>query len=159
MSIEIVAVDHVYIAVTDMQRAEQFYDTVMRFLGFRKGTTPIAGEPHLHYFNQVTQYSIRPARGKSRIHDSYSPGLHHICFRVASNADVDAAAQGLRALGVATSDPCHYPEYAPDYYAIFFSDPDGVRLEIVADRHMRKLVRSHWSELTEFENPLTKAGL
>lgn len=23
-----------------------------------------------------------------------------------------------------------YPEYAPDYYAIFFSDPDGIRLEL-----------------------------
>ena len=41
----------------------------------------------------------------------------------------------------------------------FFADPDGIRLEIVALRHMRRLVRDHWDELTEFEDPVTKAGL
>jgi len=47
----------------------------------------------------------------------------------------------------------------PDYYATFFSDADGLRLEIVAHRRMRSLVREHWGELTEFEDPLRKAGL
>jgi len=55
--------------------------------------------------------------------------------------------------------PRLYPEYAPDYYAIFFSDPDGIRLEIVANRRFRDLIREKWGELTEFENPLQKAGL
>ena len=74
-------------------------------------------------------------------------------------ADVDAPARGLRALGVAATEPRLYPEYAPDYYATFFSDADGLRLEIVAHRRMRSLVREHWGELTEFEDPLRKAGL
>ena len=76
-----------------------------------------------------------------------------------SNADVDAVAHGLRALGVAATDPRHYPEYAEDYYATFFSDPDGLRLEIVAERRLRRLIRERWDELTAFEDPLRKAGL
>jgi glyoxylase I family protein len=155
--LDVTAVDHVYVAVRDLERSIGFYDAVMRFLGFKKGTGPIAGEAHAHYFNRVTQYSIRPARGGD--HDPYRPGLHHLCFRVATRADVDAAAAGLRALGVAATDPALYPEYADDYYATFFRDPDGIGLEIVAHRRMRSLVRDHWDELTEFEDPVQKAGL
>lgn len=156
-ALDVIAVDHLYIAVRDFTRSVAFYDSVMRLLGFKKGTSPIAGEPHAHYFNRVTQYSIRPAHGGE--HDPYRPGLHHLCFRVAARADVDAAVVALRALGIAVSEPKLYPEYAPDYYATFFTDPDGIRLEIVAHRLMRSLVRDHWDELTEFEDPMRKAGL
>ena len=157
-TLEVTGVDHLYVAVADIDRSERFYDAVMRLLGFRKGTTPIAGERHLHYFNKVTQYTIRPAKTAGP-HDPYRPGLHHLCFRVPNRADVDAAAEGLRTLGVETTAPCLYPEYAPDYYATFFTDPDGMRLEVVANRRMRSLLQDHWEQLTEFENPLTKAGL
>ncbi len=159
MPIEVTAVDHIYVAVTDLARSEAFYDSVMRLLGFRKGTTPIAGERHFHYFNPVTQLTIRAARGAGVGHDPYRPGLHHLCLRVASRAEVDEAARGLRALGIEVSEPKLYPEYAADYYAIFFCDPDGIRLEVVSHRLLRSLIRDHWSELTEFEDPLTKAGL
>jgi hypothetical protein len=35
--------------------------------------------------------------------------------------------RGFRVCPVSPSQ--FYPEYAPDYYAIFFADPDGIRLE------------------------------
>lgn len=159
MAVEVTALDHIYVAVADLNRSERFYDVVMKILGFRKGTKPIAGERHLHYFNPVTQYTIRRAKAGAPGHDPYAVGLHHVCFQVASGAEVDEAAHMLREEGVETSDPALYPEYAPDYYAIFFDDPDGMRLEIVAHRRMRSLVRDKWNELTEFEDPLTKAGL
>jgi glyoxylase I family protein len=158
MSIEVTALDHVYVAVSDLDRSERFYDGVMRLLGFKKGTTPIAGERHLHYFSPATQYTIRPARTVVS-HDPYAPGLHHLCFRVPTRGDVNDVAAGLRALGIAATDPAFYPEYAPDYFATFFSDPDGLRLEVVAHRRLRSLIRDHWGELTEFEDPLAKAGL
>jgi catechol 2,3-dioxygenase-like lactoylglutathione lyase family enzyme len=151
-------IDHIYVAVSDLARSEAFYDRVMRFLGFKKGTFPIAGERHLHYFNRAMQYTIRQAKSGGP-HDPYRPGLHHLCFRVASREQVDEAAAGLQALGVAATAPAPYPEYAADYYATFFEDPDGIRLEIVALRKGRILVRDHWDKLTEFEDPVRKAGL
>jgi catechol 2,3-dioxygenase-like lactoylglutathione lyase family enzyme len=157
-SVDVTALDHLYVAVRDLARSEAFYDPVMRLLGFRKGTFPIAGERHLHYFNRVLQYSLRPARTDAA-HDPYRPGLHHVCFRVATRDAVDAAARGLRALGVAVEVPRLYPEYAPDYYALFFTDPDEIRLEVVAHRRLRTLTVEHWDRLTEFEDPLRKAGL
>ena len=158
MAIQVGGIDHLYVAVSDLPHSIAFYDPVMRLLGFRKGTKAIAGEPHVHYFTPEVQYSLRPARTPV-VHDPYTPGLHHLCFRVATNAEVDEAARELRALGIAATEPALYPEYASDYYATFFSDPDGLRLEIVAMRTTRRLIRDHWAELTEFEDPLAKAGL
>ena len=156
--VDVTAVDHVYVAVGDFERSVRFYDRVMRLLGFRKGTDPIGGEPHAHYYNRITQYTIRPARGDGA-HDPYRPGLHHLCFRVAKREDVDAVAAALREFAVGATAPALYPEYAPDYYATFFTDPDGIRLEVVAHRRMRSLVQDHWDELTEFVDPVRKAGL
>ncbi len=158
MKIDVIALDHIYVAVRSLSASEAFYDPVMRFLDFRKGTAPVGGDPHLHYYNRVLQYTIRPARSDVR-HDPYAAGLHHICFRVASRAAVEEAVEGLRDLGVSATEPRTFPEYDPDYYATFFEDPDGIRLEIVAEVERRRLIRQHWSRLTEFENPLAKAGL
>jgi glyoxylase I family protein len=158
MDIEVCAVDHIYVAVSDLTRSIAFYDPVMKLLGFRKGTTPIAGEPHAHYFNRVTRYSLRPARRAGAVHDPYSPGLHHLCLRLQDQGSVDQAAREIRALGVEISEPRLYQEYAPDYYATFFNDPDGIRLELVALRRLREIVRDQWDKLIEFENPVSKAA-
>ncbi len=112
MSIEVVALDHIYLAVRDVSASEAFYDPVMRLLDFRKGTGTIAGEPHVHYYNRILQLTIRPARSKAS-HDPYRAGLHHVCLRVSSRAEVDAVASELRDLGVATTAPRTFPEYAP----------------------------------------------
>ena len=100
------------------------------------------------------QISIRPAR--SGAHDPYSPGLHHLCLQVADKAAVDKIAGLLRAAGISVTEPALYPQYADDYYAIFFDDPDGLRHEIVARRARRKLTVERWSELTSFLNPWAK---
>jgi catechol 2,3-dioxygenase-like lactoylglutathione lyase family enzyme len=157
-AIDIIGLDHVYLAVRDFDRSLAFYDRVMRFLGFKKGPFPIAGERHAHDYNRELQISIRPARSEAP-HDPYRAGLHHVCLRVGDGETVDAVAAGLAELGVAASAPRLYPEYAPDYYATFFEDPDGIRFEVVALRKMRKLVREHWDELDEFEDPMQKKGL
>jgi catechol 2,3-dioxygenase-like lactoylglutathione lyase family enzyme len=147
-SLEITGIDHVYIAVADMLRSEGFYDPVMRMLGFKKSSGPLAGgDRHVHYFNRITQFSIRPSREGAPAHDRMSPGLHHVCWRVPGREQVDAAAAGLGRLGVECSAPRLYPEYAPDYYATFFSDPDGIRLEIVNHRQGRRDIAENWDEL------------
>jgi catechol 2,3-dioxygenase-like lactoylglutathione lyase family enzyme len=130
MPVEVIGIDHIFITVRDLSVSEPFYDTLMRVLGFRKSNTQIAGEPHVHYYNRQLAYWLRPARQAERAHDPYAPGLHHLCFRVGDEADVERAAGELQAAGIQASAPRYYPEYGRDYYAIFLSDPDGVRLEI-----------------------------
>ena len=136
---EVIGIDHLYLSVRDLERSAAFYDTVMRILDFRKVARPLAGgDMHVHYYNRLIQFTLRPASPGSPNHDSYSPGLHHFCFRVAEASDVDAVAAELRAAGIEAAPPKIYAEYHDDYYATFFEDPDGIRLEVVNHLAMRK---------------------
>ena len=147
MTVEVIGIDHVYLSVSDAAASAAFYDTVlMQVLGYRKAESVIAGDPHLHYYNRQFGFSLRPAR-KDIAHDPYAPGLHHFCFRVEDNTAVDKAASELARLGVACTDPDYYPQYAPDYYALFFDDPDGVRLEITNFRKDRRERMERWDTL------------
>jgi catechol 2,3-dioxygenase-like lactoylglutathione lyase family enzyme/mannose-6-phosphate isomerase-like protein (cupin superfamily) len=156
MEPDVLRLDHLYVSVRDLGVSERFYDPVMRALGFKKGTRAIAGEPHVHYLGRTVQYTIRPARSGTNA-DPYRTGsLHHLCFQVRDAAAVDEAHRRLRALGIEASEPKLYPEYRVDYYATFFTDPDGIRLEIVSDTAGRRLIRERWHELTDFEDPVQR---
>ena len=144
MPVEIIGIDHVYVTVRDLLRSEAFYDRALTVLGYRKVTSTIAGDPHLHYYNRQFGISLRPARSGTADHDPYAPGLHHFCFRVVDEAAVDRAATELRAAGIDVTEPRYYPEYAADYYATFFVDPDGVRLEITNFRQIRRRRLFDW---------------
>ncbi|MEN8159444.1 MAG: VOC family protein, partial [Myxococcota bacterium] len=102
---------------------------------------------HAHYWNRTLQISIRPARTAGVRHDPHAPGLHHVCLQLRDTAALDAAHAKLRALAVDATEPCLYPQYADDYYATFFEDPDGIRLELVARRARRNEVVARWEEL------------
>ena len=153
---EILGIDHIYLSVADFERSRVFYDRLMKSLGFKKGTFPIGGDSHRHYYNRNFQITIRPARSRRSKHDSYSPGLHHLCLRVANRAEVDDIARRLRAMGIATEGPRLWPEYSNDYYAVFFSDPDGIRLEVMNHVERRKTVRRLWNQMEGFTNPLDR---
>ena len=144
---DVKGLDHIYVAVSDLVRSEVFYDRVMlETLGFRKNKFTIGGDQHVQYFNRHFGYVLRPAHVISK-HDSYAPGLHHLCLRVESVADVVAVAKQLRGAGIDASEAKLYVEYAPDYWATFFNDPDGVRLEVTNYRQERRDRHDHWDQL------------
>lgn len=140
---EVIGIDHIYIAVSDIAISERFYDVVMATLGFRRNTFEIDGDKHIQYYNRHFGYVLRPSR-QQKSHDPYAPGLHHLCLRVKDEAQVHEAALSLKLQGVPVSDPKHYPEYAPDYVACFLSDPDGIRLEITNYRLERRQHHDEW---------------
>ncbi len=134
----VLGIDHVYLSVRDLASSERFYDTVLvDVLGHVKARAPIGGDPHIHYINRHFSLALRPARSAAP-HDPYAPGLHHFCFRVEDEAAVDRVARCIAAAGISVSAPRLYPEYAPDYYATFIVDPDGVRLEVTNFRAERR---------------------
>jgi glyoxylase I family protein len=145
MKVEVIGIDHIYISVTDLARSESFYDRIMPVLGFRKNSFPNEGERHVQYYNRYFGFVLRPARNNTA-HDPLAPGLHHFCFRVEDARAIDAIAQRFEALGVECSAPQLYPEYAPDYCAIFFSDPDGIRLEVTNFRQERRKRYDDWND-------------
>jgi glyoxylase I family protein len=143
----ITGIDHIYISVSDMSKSEKFYDIIMKSLGFRKNSFEIDNERHVQFYCRHFGFVIRPSHSKTA-HEPYNPGLHHLCLRVERQEDVFECAKRLEALGIAITAPSNYPEYAPDYYAFTFKDPDGIRLEVTNYRQERRERHDSWQQPT-----------
>ena len=124
---EVLGADHVDLTVNHLDRSIPFYDRILGALGFRR-------VPHATYTawaNAHMAVGLRPA-GREAPFDRQRVGLHHLALRVRSRVDVDDFHAFLVREGFAVLDPpSEYPEYAPGYYAVFFADPDGMKLEVV----------------------------
>jgi catechol 2,3-dioxygenase-like lactoylglutathione lyase family enzyme len=126
---------HIDLNVSDLAASKAVYGPVLEFLGY----TQVKDEGGCEWDLQGQE-----GRGASLglrqcdpgelgyPHRRYAPGLHHLAWRADSRADVDRLYQLLLEKGVPVLDPpAHYPEYSGDYYAVFFEDPDGMKLELV----------------------------
>ena len=130
MAIEVLGVEHIDLTVNDIGRSRAFYDKVFGELGFRK----FEGDDYIHWSNAQMTIALREASGVHRDaqFDRYRVGLHHLAFRAHSRADVDAFHAFLVREKVEVLDPpADYPHYGESYYAVFFADPDGMKLELV----------------------------
>jgi glyoxylase I family protein len=75
-------------------------------------------------------FSLRQAQAPGR-YDRCRIGIHHVAFQAPSREIVDERLRWARNQGVEIeNDPKEY-DYRPGYYAGFFYDPDGIKLEIV----------------------------
>ncbi len=129
-------IHHFDLTVRDAVASRPFYEAVLGFMGYRvvdeydKGfDIDLVDDTGL-----VASIAILKARGENagRAHDRYSPGLHHLAWFADSRADVDAMHALLQSIGASILDaPADYPRYGPGYYAVFFADPDGLKLEYV----------------------------
>ncbi len=122
------AIHHIDLTVRDLARSTLFYDRVLPLLGFRR----IEDAPEGPIWAGLSvEVGLQVARASSPTsHDRYAPGLHHLAFTASSRESVDEVHAKLAALDVPILDPpADYPEYCEGYYAVFFSDPDGLKLE------------------------------
>jgi glyoxylase I family protein len=129
------AVHHVDLTVRDPAASRGFYQAVLGFMGY------VCKDPHDRGYDfdlagpdGFCSIGLVRAEGPhaERVHDRYSPGLHHIAWNAASREDVDALHARLVEIGATILDPpADYPRYGAGYYAVFFADPDGLKLEYV----------------------------
>lgn len=129
-------VHHVDLSIHDIAAAEPLYDLILTHMGYVKGKPYPDGGGEWDLPQDGSSIGIRPTTGPNagRDHDRYSSGLHHLAWRAESRADVDALHAKLVAFGAVILDPpADYPRYnqGHGYYAVFFADPDGLKLEYV----------------------------
>jgi catechol 2,3-dioxygenase-like lactoylglutathione lyase family enzyme len=130
MAIEVFGVEHIDLTVNEIARSRTFYDKVLGELGFRK----YEDETYLHWANAHMTIAIRAASATNRgaEFDRYRVGLHHLAFRARSRGDVDEFHRYLAREKITILDtPAEYPQYGSGYYAVFFADPDNLKLELV----------------------------
>lgn len=133
---------HVDLVCRDLERSLAFYAHVLGPLGLAEPFL-VEGErgEQIHYLRFPVPGSgslgLRQALAEQEF-DLYAPGLHHVAFAVESREDVDAAAARVPAAGGEILHvPQLWPRYHPAYYAAFFLDPDGFRIEVAGSRDAR----------------------
>ena len=132
MPIETLGYDHVDLTVNDLVRSCEFYDRVLHELGFRRTETWDGGVVYegAGGVSLALLQAHEHARGAQ--FDRYRVGLHHLAFRAKCREDVDTFHRFLLAATVEVLDPpAEYPQYGAGYYAVFFADPDAIKLECV----------------------------
>ena len=138
----LVGLGHLDLVCRDVDRSLAFYAAVFGPLGLEPPVIAGGerGEP-IHYLRFPERgsgsFGLRQAL-EPQAFELYAPGFHHVSFAVESRADVDRAhASAVEAGADVLHAPRFWPQYHPEYYATFFLDPDGFRIEVGASRDAR----------------------
>lgn len=118
--------DHVDLRVANMARAQTFYGKLLPALGFSRdrsdrewGTFYVVGGDKPSAFFGFTEDA------------NYRSNGNRIAFWAETRTEVDEIAKLVRQIGGQNLEgPELCAEYSPGYYACFFEDPDGNKLEV-----------------------------
>ncbi|MBI1251251.1 MAG: VOC family protein [Alphaproteobacteria bacterium] len=127
------ALDHISIGVTNMQRAKAFYDAVLAPLGMQpvypvEINGQLVGVGYGDTPDKPTFWIQFPINGQPA---SMGNGVH-IAFTAATREAVDAFyLAALDQGGAEDGRPGLRTEYHPSYYAAFIRDPDHNKIEAV----------------------------
>jgi catechol 2,3-dioxygenase-like lactoylglutathione lyase family enzyme len=119
------AFGHIDLRVSGLAAAQAFYEALLPALGFSE-----------RYHGEHWKVWGTPAPPPAAVYFGITESAGHvanenrIAFSVSSRDEVDRIADIARAAGAAElSGPKEMP-YGPGYYAAFFTDPSGNRLEV-----------------------------
>jgi catechol 2,3-dioxygenase-like lactoylglutathione lyase family enzyme len=129
MVIAINGMAHVVLTVSRFDVARAFYGALLPRLGMN---VVFDGEKFFYCVGARTAIGIEPCdpayAGERFVQQRV--GLHHLCLRARSRADVDQVAALVRELDATILRGPEESTWAPGYYSVLFEDPDGIRLEV-----------------------------
>ena len=130
------SINHISLTVSDLERSTAFYDKVFEFIGFKRVEVPESTQQAMKtrlkaWVGPSCSISIRPSKGEfaHRLHDRNAPGFNHMAFNAEDRSEVEKMYELLKHMGATVLDaPAEYP-YSPGYFAVYFTDPDGLKFE------------------------------
>ena len=126
-------VHHLQIQVSNIQKSATFYGDLLGRLGFTK---VFETEGMLEWQKEGTRIIVAqsPKRFVSDGYHRKRVGLNHIAFRAPSRAAVDELYRNYlvpKKITTLYGGPKEREGYDPGYYAVYFEDPDRMKLELV----------------------------
>src|SRR3954452_6949403 len=117
--------DHIDLRVKNRANAQRFYSQILPAIGFRvdksgerRGLFEAEGSVAVDFFGFTEEAD-------------HQPNGNRIAFWAPSREAVNKAAEIIRRAGGKNIEgPELCVEYSPGYYAVFFEDPDGNKLEV-----------------------------
>jgi catechol 2,3-dioxygenase-like lactoylglutathione lyase family enzyme len=125
-------IHHLDLVVSSVERSLPFYSELLEPLGYDRVGEVVGerGETIYYVAGGGVAVGIREALVRGE-YDRYRVGVHHVAFEVASRDVVDERHRWVAEQPVSIESPPKEYHYIPGYYAFFFYDPDGIKLEIV----------------------------
>ena len=124
---------HIEVNVSDLATSKGFYDALLNWMGYER----ILDEGHVVGWGngdvQIFLVTCRKDYREAGFHRK-RVGLNHIAFHAGSKEDVDRLYHEFlipRKVRTLYGGPRQYPEYGRSYYAVYFEDPDRIKLEYV----------------------------
>lgn len=123
---------HVEIYVSDLERSHAFWDWFLQYLGYREfqrwdgGFSFKLGPTYIVFVQTQDRFLDLP-------YHRCRAGLNHLAFHARSHEQVDELTRLLRARGITILYRDRHPHAGgDDSYAVFFEDPDRIKVEVVA---------------------------
>ncbi|MBI2573646.1 VOC family protein [Candidatus Woesearchaeota archaeon] len=119
---------HLKLTVSDFQKSNIFYSLLFDMLGFEQ----ISIKEQSAGWVTPQGFGIWIAQAKiTDLKPVFSaPGFHHLCLKATSPQQVDAIYTLMKNQTFIFDPPQKYSKYTEKYYAFFFADPDGMKLEV-----------------------------
>lgn len=135
---KVVGIFHLTLCVSNFKKSSAFYRKLFTFLGFK---VMQEFDDAIGWTNGKTRFWIYAADAKGIKHKYRlgDVGYHHYAFELGKRKDVDDLHKFVKKLGAVVVDPP--ADYYEDYYAVFFLDPDGMKLECVKYGEMKERKR------------------
>jgi catechol 2,3-dioxygenase-like lactoylglutathione lyase family enzyme len=145
--------DHIDLRVADLDAARPLYDALL----------PALGLSHIVDLPDGREYYETLEPGESRLFFGIHAEPHHrgnatrICFAAASPSDVDRLAMIARDAGARAMEGPEIPYSSERYYAVFFEDAGGNKLEIAyrrphgvqAAQELSDAAQAEWTDSAE----------
>ncbi len=123
---------HVEIYVTNLEQSESFWGWFLEEIGYQsyqkweEGQSWKVGEIYLVFVQVENKYLDVPYHRKRT-------GLNHLAFHASSRERVDEMTRMLKERGINILYENQHPFAGGDeYYAVYFEDPDRIKVEFVA---------------------------
>lgn len=124
---------HIHLNVSNAKVSLPFYKDLFTYLEYKI----IDQSPeHIGVSNGTTDFWIIETENTYKTNKFHrkNTGINHLAFRLDSKEEVDRFAnEFLKPKGISTlyDTPKVFPEYGGEYFAVFFEDPDRIKLEVM----------------------------
>lgn len=125
--------NHLGLNVSDKELSFPFYKELLSYLGYELFEENESSLAMVTKSMGVWLHETHEKHKDTKYHRK-GTGLNHIAFKVDSKEDVDKFYNEFlkpRSIKTLYGTPKHFPEYTDKYYAVFFEDPDRVKLEVM----------------------------
>lgn len=123
---------HIGVSVPDLASAQPYYDELMELVGFEPFPGAVDAVAYRPAGGRPGTYLFLYRAGHDGPYDREAVGLQHLAFMVATRSAVHRVHEWVVARsGTVLHPPQEFPRYPPPYFATFWLDPQGFKLEAV----------------------------